>query len=153
MGDNLFLSNIKLLRLGIHDNICGPAEVEYIDQVCREIQIDRKCVQPIPDEKVDKIEPTISPPVEEPIVPEKKVKKKIKLINSFSYVESPETILSAIQVSAKIYASQNPTSFTKETISEGLPKEIVQTQRLTQLSAWRRATMKRLNEKIKNSTI
>jgi hypothetical protein len=163
MAHHSCLSNVKLLRLGIYDNICGPEEVEYIDQVCREIEIDRGCSKADPvlvqKESIGDITKTETeseekkPEANENLL---KIKKKINVISSFSYLDSPETILSSLQVSAKVFHAANLDANSKQNrleVPPGVPNEIAQMQRLTRISAWRKATMQKLNQKIKSGTI
>lgn len=154
MSDQLYLSNLKMLRLGSYENTYGPLDVDYIDQVCREIFIEKGPLMKLQTSKevlktVEKEEQAQSTrnDVDEVV----HVKKKIPIINSFSYIDNPETILSALQVSAQIYAKQHKLLHNEGI--PGLPKEVVQVQHLSHLSLWRKETMKRLNEKLKSKTV
>lgn len=151
----LFLSNLKLLRLGLHDNICGPDDVEYIDQVFREILIDKeeechefslKGISPENDLHHQSNE-SATPQSD---IADRPIRKRIPVLNSFSYIDSPDTVVNSVQTAFEIHSRLTAhTELRKPRLPTGLPKEVVQMQRLSKLSAWRKATMDRLNAKLK----
>lgn len=150
----LLLSNLKLLRLGLHDNICGPDDVEYIDQIFREILIDKveerheMGMSPEEDQQHQSNHGESATPQSE--IADRPIRKRIPVLNSFSYIDSPDTVVNSAQTAFEIHLRLTAqTEVRKPRLPNGLPKEVVQMQRLSKLSAWRKATMDRLNAKLK----
>lgn len=150
------MSNLKLLRLGLYENVCGPAEIEYIDQVCRDIylhskQHDDASILPPEETGNDNCDAEIPSSVSCSIddsEPVRKLSAKTAAIACIPYIETPESVLSSIEMAAKIYASkhlQSPPNVDCRSSS----REVLQKHSITRISAWRKATMEKLNQKLK----
>lgn len=145
-----FLSNIQLLGVDPSDNYKIQRRLERVDATLRDIHLETKTPD-IPDRHNT---PPPQQPQEESKVDEsltqddnaenKVLLPRIKFATSIQYQSGPESIINVIENWIKMNATGLPEDGI-DSCQHCTSKEVLQTQHIAQITAWRKAVMSEVN--------